>query len=79
MPPSYIISIKSNEEYFVGMSCEHHYKSFERKIQMLQQRNLLPKGKINIQNSRIISTDCVKCSNEDYEEVIAKRELEFRT
>lgn len=77
MPPSYIISIQSNDEFLVGMSCEDHYEFIKRKIELLQKTNLLPKGKIKIQNIRMISTNCIKGTKEDYEEVISQREIEF--
>lgn len=77
MPPSYIISIQSNDEFLVGMSCEDHYEFIKRKIEVLQKTNLLPKGKINIQNIIMISTNCIKGTKEDYEEVISQREIEF--
>ena len=77
IPPSYIISIQSNNEFLVGMSCEDHYAFMKRKIELLQKTNLLPKGKINIQNIRMISTNCIKGTKEDYEEVISQREIEF--
>lgn len=77
MPPSYIISIQTDDEFLVGMSCEDHYEFIKRKIELLQKTNLLPKGKINIQNIRMISTNCIKGTKEDYEEVISQREIEF--
>ena len=77
IPPSYIISIQSNDEFLVGMSCEDHHEFMKSKIDLLQKRNLLPRGKIKIQNSKMVSTNCIKGTQEDYEEVISQREIEF--
>jgi hypothetical protein len=67
IPPSYLISIDSNEEFLVGMSCEEHQELICKKLMLLQEKNLLPKGKIKIQNTKNVTTNCIKGTKEDYE------------
>ncbi|MFB5598726.1 MAG: hypothetical protein ACE5SW_00665 [Nitrososphaeraceae archaeon] len=76
IPPSYFISIHSSEEFLVGMSCEEHQLPIGEKIRLLQEKNLLPKGKIGIQNIKIVTTNCIKGTKEDYEEIFYKRLLD---
>ena len=77
LPPSYLISIHNNGEFLVGMSCEEHQLLIGKKIRMLQEKNLLPKGKIKIQNIKIVTTNCIKGTKDDYEEIFSKRLLDY--
>ena len=73
VPPSYLISIHNSEEFLVGVSCEEHKLPIDKKIKLLQEKNLLPKGKIKIQDIKIVTTNCIKGTEKDYEEVLYKR------
>ena len=73
MPPSYILSVIENEEYLIGVSCLEHLEAIKYKIKKLQQTKSIPNGRLNIDNIKMVSTNCIKGSPEDYQEVYSKR------
>ena len=73
VPPSYLFSIHSNEEFMVAVSCEEHKLSIDKKIRSLQEKNLLPKGKIQVQDIKIVTTNCIKPTEVDYQDVFYNR------
>jgi len=73
IPPSYILSVKENEEYLIGVSCLEHLEAIKSKIKKLQQTKSIPNGRLKIDNIKIVSTNCIKGSPEDYQEVYSKR------
>ena len=77
MPPSYILSVIDNEEYLIGVSCLEHLEAIKSKIKKLQQIKSVPNGRLKIDNIKMVSTNCIKGSPEDYQEVYSKRLSEF--
>jgi len=77
MPPSYILSVIENEEYLIGVSCLEHLEAIKSKIKKLQQTKSIPNGRLNIDNIKMVSTNCIKGSPEDYQEVYSKRLSEY--
>lgn len=73
MPPSYILSVIEKEEYLIGVSCLEHLEAIKSKIKKLQQTKSIPNGRLNIDNIKMVSTNCIKGSPEDYQEVYSKR------
>jgi hypothetical protein len=73
IPPSYILSIFSNEEYLIGVSCIEHLEPIKYKIQKLQEKKFLPNGKLKVENIKMVSTNCIKGSKQDYEDVFLQR------
>ena len=73
MPPSYILSVIDNEEYLIGVSCLEHLEAIKSKIKKLQQTKSIPNGRLKIDNIKMVSTNCIKGSSEDYQEVYSKR------
>ena len=77
IPPSFILSIIEVEEYLVGMSCHEHVKKLQEKIIMMQKKNQVPKGRINIQKTIMVSTNCIKGNKDDYEDVLFRRSTDM--
>ena len=73
VPPSHILSVIENEEYLIGVSCLEHLEAIKSKIKKLQQTKSIPNGRLNIDNIKVVSTNCIKGSPEDYQEVYSKR------
>lgn len=73
VPPSYILSVIENEEYLIGVSCLEHLEAIKSKIKKLQQTKSIPNGRLKIDNIKMVSTNCIKGSPEDYDEVYSKR------
>jgi hypothetical protein len=74
MPYSYIVSIASlKEEYMIGVVCINHRDILEERVRVMQLEGNVPMGTIKIQPAKIISTDCIKGTDEDRMEVCSKR------
>lgn len=73
LPPSYILSIISNEQYLIGVSCIEHLELIKYKIEKLQAKKSLPNGKLKVENIKLVSTNCIKGSKEDYEDIYLQR------
>ena len=50
-----------------------HLEPIKHKIKKLQQNKTIPTGKLKIENIKMLSTNCIKGSQEDYEEVYSQR------
>jgi hypothetical protein len=76
LPSSYIVSIESpKDEYMIGVVCMDHKDELQERIKVMQLKGSAPLGTIKIQTIRIISTDCIKGTDEDYMEVSSKRDI----
>ncbi len=73
LPPSYILSIISDEQYLIGVSCVEHLERIKYKIEKLQAKKSLPYGKLKVENIKLVSTNCIKGSKEDYEDIYLQR------
>lgn len=73
LPPSYILSIISNEENLIGVSCIEHLELIKYKIEKLQENKSLPQGKLKVENIKLVSTNCIKGTKEDYEDIYLQR------
>jgi hypothetical protein len=73
LPPSYILSIISNEENLIGVSCIEHLEPLKYKIKTLQENKSLPNGRLKIENVKMVSTNCIKGSKEDFEDIYLQR------
>jgi hypothetical protein len=72
---SYIVSIKSlTEEYMIGVVCNDHRDGLEERLKIMQSTGNVPTGSIKIQPIKIVSTDCIRGTDEDYYEVSSKRD-----
>jgi hypothetical protein len=67
IPPSYIVSINTqNEEYMIGVVCKEHMREIEKRLTTLQVLTKLPRGNIKFEPIKMIMTDCIKGGDEDY-------------
>ena len=57
----------------VGAVCKDHMKQIEKRLEDLQAKGDLPKGTIHLQHIKIVSTNCVRGTDEDYMEIESKR------
>ena len=73
LPPSYILSIISNEEYLIGVSCVEHLELIKYKIEKRLEKKSLQYGKLKVENIKFVSTNCIKGSKEDYEDIFLQR------
>ncbi|MGI9010070.1 MAG: hypothetical protein ACR2F1_02645 [Nitrososphaeraceae archaeon] len=73
IPPSYLLSVIENGEYLIGVSCMEHLEPIKHKIKKLQQNKTIPNGKLKVENIKMLSTNCIKGSQEDYEDVYSQR------
>ena len=77
LPSSFIVTIKNEQEYLIGTSCKDHLENILKKIKILQDKKILPLGKLMIENTKIVSTNCIKGTSKDYEDVKLQRNLKF--
>jgi hypothetical protein len=76
MSSSYIVSITSlTEEYMIAVVCNDHRDGLEERLKVMQLTGNVPTGNIKIQPVKIVSTDCIKGTDEDYYEVASKRDI----
>lgn len=73
IPPSYLLSVTENGEYLIGVSCMEHLEPIKLKIKKLQLNKTIPNGKLKVENIKVLSTNCIKGSQEDYEDVYSQR------
>jgi hypothetical protein len=55
------------------VSCLEHLEAIKSKIRKLQQTKSIPHGRLKIDNIKIVSTNCIKGSPEDYEDIYSQR------
>ena len=76
LPSSYIVSIETpNDEYMIGVVCMDHKDELQEQIKLMQLKGNAPFGTIKIQPIKIVSTDCIKGTEEDYMQVSSKRDI----
>lgn len=73
LPPSYILSILSDDEYLIGVSCIEHLNAIKYRVEKLQGSKSLPNGILKVDNIKTVSTNCIKGSKEDYEDIFLQR------
>ncbi|MFQ5440585.1 MAG: hypothetical protein ACE5DL_03880 [Nitrosopumilaceae archaeon] len=65
-PPEFIVSvIVDQDEYMVGVTCPKHKKIVSGKIQLLQNENKVPLGKISFSPLKAVGTDCIHGNEDD--------------
>jgi hypothetical protein len=75
MSSSYIVSIASlTEDYMIGVVCNDHRDGLEERLKVMQSTGNVPAGDIKIQPVKIVSTDCIRGTDDDYYEVSSKRD-----
>jgi hypothetical protein len=74
LSPSFIVSINAkNDQYMIGVVCKDHMRQMEKQLESLQAIGNVPKGVIQFQPIKIVSTNCIKGTDEDYVEIESKR------
>ena len=75
LPPSYVISVKSQDgEYMLAVVCDDHKSAFEARLTAMQEANKIPKGTLHFQRVKAVVTDCITGINEDYIELNDNRQ-----
>lgn len=60
-PPEFIISVVTeNDEYMLGVICQRHKDTISQKLNILQNENKIPKGKIKFTNIKAVGTECIR-------------------
>jgi len=60
IPPSYVLSVKSQEaEYMFAVVCDEHKSKIKKLLIAMQQNGNLPPGAIRFQPISGVATDCV--------------------
>jgi len=66
-PPEFVVSVVvENDEYMVGVTCNKHKQIVSGKIQLLQNENKLPNGKISFLPLKAVGTDCIHGDPDDF-------------
>jgi hypothetical protein len=74
LSPSFIVSINAkNDQYMIGVVCEDHMKQMKKRLEFMQSAGRVPNGSIQFQPIKIVSTDCIRGTDEDRMEVESKR------
>lgn len=74
LPPSYIVSINAKtDQYMIGVVCEDHMKQMKKRLELMQSAGRVPNGSIQFQRVKIVSTDCIRGTDDDRMEVELKR------
>ena len=75
IPPSDIVSIiiQEKEEYMVGLVCKDHKEQMQRRLEVLQTSKQIPLGSIKFEGIKMVMTDCIKGTSEDYLEINLNR------
>ncbi len=75
LPPSYVISVKSQDgEYMLAVVCDDHKSAFVERLAAMQEANKIPHGTIHFQQIKAVVTDCITHINENYLEPDGKRQ-----
>ncbi len=65
-PPEFVISVSNDtEEFMVGVTCQKHKERVSEKLNILQNENKIPKGKIKFSELKSVGTDCVRSDPDD--------------
>jgi len=68
-PPSYVVSITHDSgEYMIGVVCEEHRTSMEKRLINMQNDSELLQGKIKFVPVKPVVTDCVTNYPEKWEQ-----------
>lgn len=60
-PPEFIISVSAeNDEYMLGVTCQRHKDTISKKLNVLQNENKIPKGKIKFTSIKAVGTECIR-------------------
>lgn len=72
--PSFVVSINDKkDQYMIGVVCKEHMDQIEKRLESMQEIGNVPNGAIEFQHLNIVSTNCIRGSDEDYMEVESKR------
>jgi hypothetical protein len=68
IPPSDIVSIitQKKDQYMVGLVCKDHKEQMQRRLEDLQTSKKIPLGSIKFEGIKMVMTDCIKGTVEDY-------------
>ena len=76
-PPSYVVSIASQDgEYMVTVVCDHHKATLAERLIAMQKENKMPQGEIKFQPIKAVVTDCIVGMYDDYIDIELKRGIE---
>ena len=65
-PPEFVVSIVSSDgEYMVGVTCQRHKGVVSKKVNALQEQDVLLKGKLNFEPLKAVGTDCINAKPDD--------------
>lgn len=65
-PPEFVVSVTDgSDEYMIGVACEIHRDVIESKAAALQEKGLVPAGRIRLERLRAVGTDCVRGDPDD--------------
>ena len=60
-PPEFIISVGTeNDEYMLGVTCQRHKDIISQKLNILQNENKIPKGKVKFTSIKAVGTECIR-------------------
>ncbi|MBM3910961.1 MAG: hypothetical protein FJ356_04870 [Thaumarchaeota archaeon] len=59
--PEFIISVGTeSDEYMLGVTCQRHKDIISKKLNVLQNENKIPKGKIKFASIKAVGTECIR-------------------
>ena len=65
-PPEFVISVlEEKQEYMVGVTCQKHKENVSIKLENLQTKGKIPKGKIKFSALKSVGTDCIRSDPDD--------------
>lgn len=66
-PPEFVVSVvHKKDEYMIGVTCNHHKQIVSKKVQLLQEDDKIPDGKINFTTLKPVGTDCIKGNPDEF-------------
>lgn len=70
LPPSFVLSLKNSDgEFMISAVCDDHLEEMKIIITSLQTKKSFPSGSLEIQPVKIVGTNCIKGTEEDYIEI----------
>ncbi len=65
-PPEFVISVlEEKQEFMVGVTCQKHKENVSIKLENLQTKGKIPKGKIKFSALKSVGTDCIRSDPDD--------------
>jgi len=65
-PPEFVISVlEEKQEFMVGVTCQKHRENVSIKLENLQTKGKIPKGKIKFSALKSVGTDCIRSDPDD--------------